>query len=93
MKPESNFRQGLGYALRMGTEMVVAIGLGGLMGYTADYLLDTRPWFLALGVLFGGAAGMLNVYRAAREMQEAVPPSENGMDSKKGPSDKDPLSK
>lgn len=69
MKPGSPLRQGLSYAFRMGTEMTVAILIGALMGYALDFFLGSRPWFLATGVLLGGAAGVLNVYRAAMEMQ------------------------
>lgn len=45
--------------------MVVTTGIGALLGHTADRFLGTRPWFLAAGVLLGGAAGCLNVYRLA----------------------------
>lgn len=75
----------------MGTEMTVAILIGALMGYALDYFLGSDPWFLALGVLFGGAAGVLNVYRAAMEMQKDL--EEGGEDTENGDnsdSDDDP---
>ncbi len=68
MRKNSGLSQGLSIALRFGIEMAVATALGALMGYSADYFFGTRPWFLALGVLLGGAAGMLNVYRAAQQI-------------------------
>ncbi|CAI2718061.1 AtpZ/AtpI family protein [Nitrospina watsonii] len=70
MKSGSPLRQGLSYAFRLGTEMTVATLIGALMGYALDYYLGTDPWFLALGVLFGGAAGCLNVYRAGMAMEQ-----------------------
>ncbi|MGP0565088.1 AtpZ/AtpI family protein [Nitrospina sp. 32_T5] len=70
MKSGSSLRQGLSYAFRLGTEMTVATLIGALMGYALDYFLETDPWFLAVGVLFGGAAGVLNVYRAAMNMEQ-----------------------
>jgi len=68
MKDDSGFRQGMGLAFKIGTELTVATLLGALMGYALDSLLNSRPWFLALGVILGGAAGCLNVYRAAQNM-------------------------
>ncbi len=68
MKTNDSFRQGMGFAARLGIEFTVATGVGTLMGYFLDDWLETSPWFLALGVIFGGAAGCLNVYRAAKEL-------------------------
>lgn len=52
----------------MGTEMVVATFVGAIMGYFLDQFLGTKPWCLAAGLLFGGAAGCLSIYRAAQEI-------------------------
>jgi ATP synthase protein I len=60
--------------------MTVAILIGALMGYALDYFLGTDPWFLAIGVLFGGAAGVLNVYRAAMEMQKDLEDGDENQD-------------
>ena len=65
----NNFRQGLGFALRLGVELMVATMIGALMGYALDHFAGTDPWGLAVGVILGGAAGCLNVYRAAMSMQ------------------------
>jgi len=72
----------MGIAFRMGTEMTVATLLGAGMGYGVDHFFGTKPWGIAAGVVFGGAAGMLNVYRAALAMteeqaKEQVPTEEN----------------
>ena len=60
----------MGIAFRMGTEMTVATLLGAGIGYGADHFFGTKPWGIVAGVVFGGAAGMLNVYRAAQAMTE-----------------------
>ena len=65
MDKGSDLRQGLSIAMRLGIEMVVATAVGSLMGYALDSFLGTKPWFLIAGVLFGGAAGSLSVYRTA----------------------------
>ncbi len=67
MGQDNGFHQGMGFAARLGTEMVAATLIGAGMGYALDWLFGTRPWFLALGVIFGGAAGCLGVYRTAMQ--------------------------
>ncbi len=75
MKTNESFRQGMGFGARLGVELTVATGVGTLMGYVLDRWLETSPWFLAAGVVFGGAAGCLNVYRAAKGF--SPPPEED----------------
>ncbi len=62
------FRKGVGIAFRLGTELIVATFLGSVMGYALDYQLGSSPWFLIIGVFFGGAGGCLNAYRAFQEI-------------------------
>jgi ATP synthase protein I len=68
MNKGSEFRRGLSIAFRLGTELTVAVMIGAIMGYALDYYLSTKPWFLAIGVIMGGAAGCLNVYRSANDI-------------------------
>ena len=72
MSESNDFRQGLGVACRLGTEMTVATLLGAGMGYGVDHYFGTRPWGIVVGVVFGSAAGILNVYRAAQAMTEEM---------------------
>ncbi len=65
MNKGSEFRQGLSIAFRLGTELTVAVMIGAVMGYALDRYFNSKPWFLAAGVILGGAAGCLNVYRVA----------------------------
>ena len=58
----------LGIAFRFSTEMVAALIVGGGMGYGIDWLFGTRPIFLIVFFILGAAAGILNVIRAAREI-------------------------
>ena len=57
---------GFGLAFRIGTELVAALAVGVGIGLLLDYWLDTGPLFLVVFFFLGAAAGMLNVYRAAR---------------------------
>src|ERR1700758_2100788 len=57
-------QQGLGLGLRIGIELVVAIGVATGLGWAIDRWLGTRPWGMVVLFFLGMAAGMLNVYRA-----------------------------
>jgi len=65
MRENNGFRQGMQIAFRLGTELTVATFIGAMLGYGVDRFFGIRPWGLAIGVVLGGAAGSLNVYRAA----------------------------
>jgi ATP synthase protein I len=52
-----------GMGLRVGIEMVSALAVAVVIGLALDRWLHTRPAFLAVFVLLGGAAGVLNVWR------------------------------
>ena len=56
---------GLGWALRIGVEMVAALVVGVGIGLGLDWWLGTKPWFLVVFFLLGSAAAILNVWRAA----------------------------
>lgn len=56
---------GLGWALRVGVEMVSALVVGVGIGYGLDLWFGTKPWFLVIFFLLGSAAAIMNVYRAA----------------------------
>lgn len=53
----------LGVGLRVGVELVAALAVAAAIGFALDRVLGTAPWLLALFVLLGGAAGVLNVWR------------------------------
>ena len=58
---------GLGQAMRMGTDLLAAMVVGGGLGWLADsFLFQSTPWGLVLGLCFGVAAGIRNAYRSAQ---------------------------
>jgi len=57
-------KQGIGFAFRIGTELVSALIVGVGIGLLLDYWLDTKPWLLLVFFILGSAAGVLNVFRA-----------------------------
>lgn len=77
-------RSGIGFAFRIGTELVAGIALGVGIGLGLDWWLDTRPWLMIVFFFLGAAAGMLNVYRTVTGLGHAVG---YGMRDKDGTSD------
>ncbi len=65
---------GMSRGLRLGSEFIAAILVGAGIGYLLDLWLGTGPWIMLVMLLVGFAAGVLNVTRAASEMNKAAPP-------------------
>ncbi|MBF0416826.1 MAG: AtpZ/AtpI family protein [Magnetococcales bacterium] len=57
--------QGMGMGMRMSTELVSAVFVGGGIGYLLDYWFNTKPWLTVIFFMFGMAAGFRNMYRIA----------------------------
>jgi ATP synthase protein I len=67
-----------GFAFRIGVELVVALVVGAGIGWLLDRWLGTGPFLFLLFFFLGAAAGILNVFRAAKEMQRqgaSLPPA------------------
>jgi ATP synthase protein I len=64
----------LAFGWRVATELVAALVVGLGLGWGFDRAFGTRPWGLIIFFLLGSAAGMLNVYRAAKGMIFGGPP-------------------
>jgi len=62
----------LSLAFRVGVELVSAVAVGFGIGWLIDDQFDTKPWFMLVFLLLGGAAGILNVFRMARGFGYAV---------------------
>lgn len=56
--------QGLGFAVRIGVDIVAALAVGVGIGLLLDHWLGTKPWMLIVFFIFGAAAGLVNVFRA-----------------------------
>jgi ATP synthase protein I len=53
----------LALGMRVGVEMVSALVVAVAIGWGLDWLFGTKPILMAVFVLLGGAAGVLNVWR------------------------------
>ncbi len=65
-------QSGLGQGLRIGIELVVSVAVGAGLGYFIDGWAGTRPLFMIVFVFLGFAAGVMNVLRIVRGLDEAV---------------------
>ena len=60
----------MGSAFKLGTELVSAVLVGTIIGFILDTWLGTKPWLIIVFFFLGSAAGILNVIKAAKKMQE-----------------------
>ena len=59
----------LGNAFKLGTELVAAVAVGTIIGFILDNWFGTKPILIIVFFLFGAAAGIVNVFKAAKKMQ------------------------
>ena len=66
-----NEKRGLfmGSAFRLGTELVAAVAVGTIIGFILDNWFDTKPWLIIIFFFVGVVAGILNVIRSAKKLQ------------------------
>ena len=62
----------MGKALKISTELVAAVVVGTTIGFLLDNWFDTKPLLTVCFFLMGVAAGMLNVFRSAKKMNEKL---------------------
>ena len=69
---KNNKKKGLflGNAFKLGTELVAAVAVGTIIGFILDNWFGTKPLLIIVFFLFGAAAGIMNVFKAAKRMQE-----------------------
>ena len=59
----------LGKVMKLTVEIVAAVGIGVGIGILLDNFFNTRPLFIIIFFLLGSCAGILNVFRVAKSMQ------------------------
>ncbi len=55
---------------RIAIELLSALVVGTGLGYVLDMFFSSKPWMMVVFLLFGGAAGVLNVYRLSKQESE-----------------------
>ena len=69
-KIESSNAASLGKALKISTELVAAVVVGTTIGYILDSWFDSKPLLIICFFIIGVVAGILNVFRAAKKMDQ-----------------------
>ena len=81
----ANMRSVAGY-LDLGLRFALAAALGGLLGYWLDSKLGITPLGIILGIMLGGTAGFISMYRTVMRLtrEEAERKAQKGSGRKTG---------
>ena len=60
----------MGAAFKMSTELVSAVVVGTIIGFILDNWFGTKPWLILIFFFVGVIAGILNVVRSAKSIQD-----------------------
>ena len=69
-KGKSEFK-GLSFAYRISSELAAALIVSVLIGLGIDKVLDTKPFGLITLIILGFFAGLLNIYRLIRRIENS----------------------
>ena len=60
----------IGTAFKLSTELVAAVAVGTIIGFILDKTFGTKPWLILIFFFVGVVAGIINVFRSAKNMQK-----------------------
>ena len=60
----------IGTAFKLSTELVSAVVVGTIIGFILDKSFGTKPWLILIFFFVGVIAGIINVFRSAKNMQK-----------------------
>jgi len=60
----------MGSAFKLSTDLVAHVAVGTIIGFILDNWFDTKPWLIIIFFFLGSVAGILNVIKTAKLMQE-----------------------
>ena len=60
----------IGTAFKMSTELVSAVAVGTIIGFILDRTFGTKPWLILIFFFIGVIAGIVNVFKSAKNMQK-----------------------
>ena len=59
----------IGTAFKLSTELVSAVAVGTIIGFILDNTFGTKTWLILIFFFVGVIAGIINVFRSAKNMQ------------------------
>ena len=59
----------IGTAFKLSTELVSAVAVGTIIGFILDKTFGTKPWLILIFFFVGVIAGITNVIKSAKNMQ------------------------
>ena len=60
----------IGTAFKLSTELVSAVAVGTIIGFILDKTFGSTPWLIITFFFLGVTAGIVNVFRSAKNMQK-----------------------
>ena len=60
----------IGAAFKLSTELVVAVAIGTIIGFILDKTFGSTPWLIIIFFFLGVTAGIINVFKSAKNMQK-----------------------
>ena len=60
----------IGAAFKLSTELVASVGIGTIIGFILDKTFGSTPWLIIIFFFLGVTAGIVNVFRSAKNMQK-----------------------
>jgi ATP synthase protein I len=60
----------MGSAFKLSTDLVAHVAVGTIIGFILDNWFDTKPLLIIIFFFLGSIAGILNVIKTAKKMQE-----------------------
>ena len=60
----------IGTAFKLSTELVAAVAIGTIIGFILDKTFGSTPWLIIIFFFLGVTAGIINVFRSAKNMQK-----------------------
>ena len=67
--PDRLDRQGAGLAVTIMSDLLGGLIAGGVIGFLIQQFFDTKPFILGIFIFLGGIAGLLNVYKYVRRIE------------------------
>jgi ATP synthase protein I len=66
---DKNPPSSIGTAFKLSTELVSAVAVGTIIGFILDKTFGTKPWLILIFFFVGVIAGIVNVFKSAKNMQ------------------------